>query len=46
MGACSLLESPSFVPERLRDELERTHTEISQLREIIDFSRASRSLLS
>ena len=27
-------------PERLRDELERTHTEISQLREIIDFSRA------
>ena len=27
-------------PERLRDELEWTHTEISQLREIIDFSRA------
>ena len=27
-------------PERLRDELEQTHTEISQLREIIDFSRA------
>ena len=27
-------------PERLRDELERTHTEISQLREVIDFSRA------
>ena len=27
-------------PERLRDELERTHTEISQLREIIDFCRA------
>ena len=27
-------------PERLRGELEQTHTEISQLREIIDFSRA------
>ena len=27
-------------PERLRDELERTHTEISQIREIIDFCRA------
>ena len=27
-------------PERLRDELEQTHTEITQLREIIDFSRA------
>ena len=27
-------------PERLRDELEQTHTEISQLREIIDFCRA------
>ena len=27
-------------PEQLRDELERTHTEISQLREVIDFSRA------
>ena len=27
-------------PERLCDELEQTHTEISQLREIIDFSRA------
>ena len=27
-------------PERLRDELERTHTEISQLREVIDFSHA------
>ena len=26
-------------PEQLRDELEQTHTEISQLREIIDFSR-------
>ena len=26
-------------PERLRDKLEQTHTEISQLREIIDFSR-------
>ena len=26
-------------PERLRDELEQTHTEITQLREIIDFSR-------
>ena len=28
-------------PERLRDELELTHTKITQLREIIDFSRAS-----
>ena len=27
-------------PERLRDELEQTHTEITQLREIIDFSLA------
>ena len=27
-------------PERLRDELEQTHTKITQLREIIDFSRA------
>ena len=27
-------------PERLRDELERTHTEISQLRDMIDFCRA------
>ena len=27
-------------PERLHDELEQTHTEITQLREIIDFSRA------
>ena len=27
-------------PERLRDELEQTHTEISQVREIIDFCRA------
>ena len=27
-------------PERLRDELERTHSEISQLREFIDFCRA------
>ena len=27
-------------PERLRDELELTHTKITQLREIIDFSRA------
>ena len=27
-------------PERLRDELDQTHTEISQLREIIDFSCA------
>ena len=27
-------------PERLRDELEQTHTEISQIREIIDFCRA------
>ena len=27
-------------PERLRDELEHTHTKITQLREIIDFSRA------
>ena len=26
-------------PERLRDELERTHTEISQLRDMIDFCR-------
>ena len=27
-------------PERLRDDLERTHSEISQLREFIDFCRA------
>ena len=27
-------------PERLRDDLERTHTEISQLRDYIDFCRA------
>ena len=27
-------------PERLRDELEQTHTEISHIREIIDFCRA------
>ena len=27
-------------PEQLRDKLEQTHTEITQLREIIDFSRA------
>ena len=27
-------------PERLRDELERTHTEISQLRDMINFCRA------
>ena len=27
-------------PERLRDELEQTHTEISNVREIIDFCRA------
>ena len=27
-------------PERLRDELERTHTEISQLRDMVDFCRA------
>ena len=27
-------------PERLRDELERTHAEISQLRDMIDFCRA------
>ena len=28
-------------PERLRDELERTHAEISQLRDMIDYCRAS-----
>ena len=33
-------------PERLRDELERSHAEISQLRDMIDYCRASRSLLS
>ena len=27
-------------PERLRDELERTHAEISQLRDMIDYCRA------
>ena len=27
-------------PERLRDELERTHAEISQLRDVIDYCRA------
>ena len=34
-GSCHV--SP---PERLRDDLERTHTEISQLRDYIDFCRA------
>ena len=40
MGAGSLLESPYVVPERLRDDLERTHAEISQLRDYSDYCRA------